>query len=58
MDRVVLDGERAIVIDFKSGQRKSADKRQLKEYVGLLTEMGYKTEGYLLYLDKREVVEL
>lgn len=56
MDRVILVGNKATVIDFKSGLPKSEDKRQLKEYENLLKEMGYKTNGYLLYLNNSEVV--
>ncbi len=55
MDRVILEGNKAIVVDFKSGMPKSADNRQLMEYTQLLKEMGYETEGYLLYLMNAEV---
>ncbi|MEQ9468425.1 MAG: UvrD-helicase domain-containing protein [Ekhidna sp.] len=55
MDRVVIDGKKATVIDFKSGQPKSEDNRQLKKYASLLTEMGYEVNGYLLYLKNGEV---
>lgn len=58
MDRVVIEGNKATVIDFKSGHPKSEDNRQLKEYVQLLKEMGYETEGYLLYLMNGEVVAI
>lgn len=58
MDRVVIEGQKAKVIDFKSGRPKSADNRQLKEYVVLLKEMGYEAEGYLLYINNGEVVAL
>ena len=54
MDRVVIDGNKATVIDFKSGRPKSEDNRQLKEYASLLSEMGYEVEGYLLYLKSAE----
>lgn len=58
MDRVVLRGEEALVIDFKSGHPKTADDRQVKEYLGLLQEMGYRSTGYLLYLKTGEVREI
>ncbi|MEO1253579.1 MAG: 3'-5' exonuclease, partial [Bacteroidota bacterium] len=56
MDRVVIEGSNATVIDFKSGQSKSKDNNQLKEYMNLLSEMGYDVSGFLLYL-KTGVVE-
>lgn len=56
MDRVIIEDDKAIVIDFKSGTAKREDNRQIKEYVHLLNGMGYETEGYLLYLQTGEVI--
>ncbi len=55
IDRVILDGKKATVIDFKSGNPKGADEKQLREYMHLLRDMGYETEGYLLYLQSRTI---
>ena len=55
MDRVVIDGSKATVIDFKSGQPKSGDNKQIQEYISLLADMGYESNGYLLYLWSAEV---
>jgi len=55
MDRVMLDGNNVKVIDFKSGQPKGQDEKQVKEYMELLQGMGYETSGYLLYLKTGEV---
>lgn len=55
MDRVILKGQKATVIDFKSGQPRTADNRQIKVYAQLLREMGYEVEGYLLYLASGEI---
>lgn len=57
MDRVVIEGNKATVIDFKSGLPKSQDNKQLNEYTQLLKEMGYEVDGYLLYLKTGEVRE-
>ena len=58
MDRIVLDGKKATVIDFKSGQPKTRDNQQLLEYVNLLKEMGYEAKGFLLYLANGELVSM
>lgn len=58
MDRVMIDGNSVKVIDFKSGQAKKQDEKQVKEYMTLLKGMGYETEGYLLYLGSGEVTEV
>ena len=58
MDRVILKDREAKVIDFKNGKPKKGDETQVKEYVELLTGMGYQASGYLLYLKTGEVLEL
>lgn len=62
-DRVMLGEEgRAVVVDYKFGERDAERyRRQIREYMQLLHEMGYtKTEGFLWYvlLDKIESVSL
>jgi len=55
MDRVIIKGKEAKVIDFKNGQSKQGDETQVLEYVDLLKRMGYEAKGYLLYLKTGEV---
>ena len=54
-------GSRAVVIDYKFGERDAAQyRRQMQEYCRLMHEMGYtEVEGYLWYvkLGKIERVE-
>lgn len=58
-DRVIVDGDNATVIDFKTGSHYLSHKKQLKAYQQALQEMGYKdVEAHLLYLDKKEIVSL
>lgn len=49
-DRIMIQGNKAVVIDYKFGhiQRKS-HYEQLRTYMALLSHMGYTTEGYLVY---------
>jgi ATP-dependent exoDNAse (exonuclease V) beta subunit len=56
-DRVLLQPNKAVVIDFKTGAKHDYHARQVQTYTALLTEMGYaEVEGYLLYLEPGEVV--
>ena len=55
IDRVVIRANKATVIDFKNGRSKPAHHEQLTEYTDLLKEMGYETEGHLLYLRSGEL---
>ena len=60
-DRVMIDGRRVVVVDYKFGLRDAErHRRQMREYLRLLGEMGYApAEGYLWYvkLGKIEKVE-
>ncbi|MDH5365822.1 MAG: UvrD-helicase domain-containing protein [Cyclobacteriaceae bacterium] len=57
MDRVMIYEENAVVVDYKTGMVRDEDSNQVKNYVQLLSEMGYKqVKGYLLYIDKMEVI--
>jgi len=57
MDRLLLKGKHAVVIDFKTGLPSSADQRQMQEYMTILTQMNfYPVEGFLLYIRSGEVV--
>jgi len=59
MDRVMIDGDHVIVVDFKTGIYRNEDKEQVLEYKEILQHMGYKkVEGYLLYIEKAELVEI
>ena len=52
-DRVMLRGDEVVVIDYKFGQRKlKAHQAQVREYLRLICEMGYKTvSGYIWYVE-------
>ncbi|HAA15564.1 MAG TPA: ATP-dependent helicase/nuclease subunit A [Cytophagales bacterium] len=55
LDRVMIDGDRVIVVDFKTGtvqaETSQSHRKQVGYYAKLLREMGYATvEGYLMYL--------
>ncbi|MFL5765550.1 MAG: UvrD-helicase domain-containing protein [Bacteroidia bacterium] len=53
LDRVVLDGNSAVIIDYKTGKAYEKHKAQIREYAALLAEMGYIVEKCLLvYTDR------
>lgn len=57
-DRVCIDGDRAVVLDYKTGAPRAEHSAQVAEYALVLQNMGYKVEKCLLiYLndDKIEV---
>lgn len=51
-DRIILDGKKAIILDFKTGKINEHHKNQLNHYGKLMMEMGYvEVEKYLLHLE-------
>ena len=56
-DRIVLDGKKATVIDYKFGEHELASyQRQVKNYTDLLNQMGYETKAYLCYVKLKKVI--
>ncbi len=51
-DRVMIQGERAVVVDYKFGLTDSAKyERQISHYAQLLNQMGYtQVDGYIWYI--------
>jgi ATP-dependent helicase/nuclease subunit A len=63
MDRVVIDGDRISVIDYKTGTGKEAEKEyvsQIKNYFRILKEIypGNNVEGVIAYVDLKEITLL
>jgi hypothetical protein len=59
LDRLIHQGKKAIVIDFKTGEKKKNDNQQVLQYIDILRQMNFpEVEGYLLYLRDRAVVEV
>jgi hypothetical protein len=59
-DRVMIRGQRAVVVDYKFGEEHAPQhSRQVKQYISLLREMGYRDiEGYLWYLSTGKIVKI
>lgn len=63
-DRVVIRDGQAVVVDYKFGERTEENYpekkyiRQVREYMGLLGEIGYaEVKGYIWYVESGEVVD-
>lgn len=55
-DRVMSDGNRMIVIDFKFGHPRQEYQEQVREYMTLLKQMGHQqVEGYLWYVYSNQI---
>ena len=59
IDRLMIREGKAIVVDFKTGEKTKADQKQVMEYMDILKKMDFKfVEGYLLYTRDHEVISL
>jgi len=55
-DRVITDGKKYVVIDFKFGKPKDIHKQQVREYVEILHDMGNEdVEGFLWYFYSNKI---
>ncbi len=58
-DRVMIKNDEVIVVDFKFGKEKPEYTTQVKEYMYLLTEMGYSdVKGYIWYVYSGKINEV
>ncbi|MBI5218954.1 MAG: UvrD-helicase domain-containing protein [Bacteroidia bacterium] len=56
-DRVMTKNNKAIALDYKTGNPKPEDEAQIKEYISFLKEMGYENiEGRLLYFKTNQII--
>ncbi|MEX2232770.1 MAG: UvrD-helicase domain-containing protein [Cyclobacteriaceae bacterium] len=59
IDRLMLKGKKAVIVDFKTGGRKKNDEKQVLQYMDILRQMNFhEVEGYLLYLRDSEIIEV
>lgn len=58
-DKIILNANNTLVVDFKTGQETPDHKKQLKTYVETLREMGLpNVSGELYYTETRKIVRL
>ena len=58
-DRVMMKNGEVIVVDFKFGKKRPAYNKQVREYMDLLSNMGYQhIRGYLWYVFNNELEEI
>jgi ATP-dependent helicase/nuclease subunit A len=59
VDRLMLKGTQAIVVDFKTGESGKHDVQQVSAYINILRQMNFTdVQGFILYLKDRSVVDV
>jgi ATP-dependent helicase/nuclease subunit A len=57
IDRLITKGNKAIIIDFKTGEHSQKDRKQVIDYMNILRKMNFAdVEGYVLYVRTGDVV--
>lgn len=55
-DKVIIENTRTLLIDFKTGEPNTQDKKQINNYKNILEKIGYQNiEKYILYTSLRKV---
>jgi ATP-dependent exoDNAse (exonuclease V) beta subunit len=59
-DRIMIDGDRVTIVDYKFGEQKDARHRQqIKKYASLIHDIGYQAvTGYVWYVEADEIEEV
>lgn len=58
-DRVMIDAQEVIVVDYKFAKKSPKHIEQVKDYMALLQIIGYKNiKGYVWYVDRNEIEEV
>jgi RecB family exonuclease len=56
-DRVVREGNKITIVDYKTGSKSNSHKTQVRQYMDIYRDMGYaEVKGVLLYVESEEVV--
>ena len=55
-DRVILQHNSAVIIDYKTGMPYPSHKRQIENYASVIKQMGYSDiEKYIVYIDQGKI---
>ena len=58
-DKVIIEDNKAIIIDYKTGEKQASHKKQVDQYAAVLERAGYSTvERYLFYTEQKELEQL
>lgn len=57
-DRVMIDGEKVIMVDYKFGEKEQKHRYQAEDYKRILKELGYKDVEACLWYVGKEIVEV
>jgi hypothetical protein len=54
-DKIIFHENRATILDFKTGEPKKKDEKQISEYASIVRQMGYEVRAGIVYTEKSNV---
>lgn len=57
-DRIVFDGNKCYIVDYKTGLEQKGHIEQIKEYMRFFKNKNYEVKGFLFYVDSMKSVEV
>ncbi len=58
-DRIMISGDQAVIVDFKTGMRNPEHENQVRQYTGVLRQTGFReVKGYLWYIRDNRLLEV
>lgn len=58
-DRVIILGDKVIIVDFKTGEKENEHVSQILKYKSAVKNMGYKKiDSFIFYLKSREIIRI
>ena len=57
-DRIVFDGQKCYIVDYKTGIEDKKHIEQIKKYMSFFKKKNFSVKGYLFYTDSMKVVEV
>lgn len=56
-DRLIIKGDKVVIVDYKFGKESSSYIKQMKDYIRILKEMGnFDVSGYIWYVTEKRIV--
>ena len=56
-DRLIIKGDKVVIVDYKFGKESSSNIKQMKDYISILKQMGnFDVSGYIWYVTERRVI--
>ncbi|MEO0288885.1 MAG: UvrD-helicase domain-containing protein [candidate division WOR-3 bacterium] len=57
-DKIVFDGQKCYIVDYKTGLEQKSHIEQIKEYMRFFKKKNFEVKGFLVYVDSMKTIEV